>query len=125
MATESLAEYVHRQLTDLSGLSLENALTIVNYVLTQKTEVNIADTYRLNIISTLIVLSKFLNHKPFKDMTEDDILLYLDSLRKPEASDTLHKGLEHIMKNVNDLSSSSGGFTILTRWLRIGKHLSL
>ena len=86
MATESLAEYVHRQLTDLSGLSLENALTIVNYVLTQKTEVNIADTYRLNIISTLIVLSKFLNHKPFKDMTEDDILLYLDSLRKPEAA---------------------------------------
>ena len=91
LATESLAEYVHRQLTDLSGLSLENALTIVNYVLTQKTEVNIADTYRLNIISTLIVLSKFLNHKPFKDMTEDDILLYLDSLRKPEASDQLHK----------------------------------
>jgi len=125
LATESLAEYIHRQLTDLSGLSLENALTIVNYVLTQKTEVNIADTYRLNIISTLIVLSKFLNHKPFKDMTEDDILLYLDSLRKPEASDPLHKGLEHIMKNVNDLSSSSGGFTILTRWLRIGKHLSL
>ena len=45
MATESLAEYVHRQLTDLSGLSLENALTIVNYVLTQKTEVNIADLF--------------------------------------------------------------------------------
>ena len=56
LATEGLAVYVHRHLTDLSRLSLENALTIVNYVLSQKTEVNIADTYRLNIISTLIVL---------------------------------------------------------------------
>jgi hypothetical protein len=91
LATEGLAEYVHRQLTDLCKPSLENALTIVNYVLTQKTEVNIADTYRLNIISTLIVLSKFLNHKPFRDMTEEDIVLYLDSLRKLEASDPLHK----------------------------------
>jgi hypothetical protein len=91
LATEGLADYVHRQLTDLCGISLENALTIVNYVLTQKTEVNIADTYRLNIISTLIVLSKFLNHNPFKDMREEDILLYLDSLRKPEASDPLHQ----------------------------------
>jgi hypothetical protein len=94
LATEGLAVYVHRHLTDLSRLSLENALTIVNYVLSQKTEVNIADTYRLNIISTSIVLSKFLNHKPFKDMTEEDILLYLDSIRKPEASDPLHKWIE-------------------------------
>ena len=52
---------------------------------------NIADTYRLNILSTLVVLSKFSNHKPFIDMTEEDILLYLDSLRKPDSSDPLHK----------------------------------
>jgi hypothetical protein len=45
LATEGLAEYAQRQLTDLCGLSLENALTIVTYVLTQKKEVNIADTY--------------------------------------------------------------------------------
>src|SRR5207245_1605478 len=81
LATEGLAEYVNRQLSDLCRSSLENALIIVNYVLTQKTEVNIADTYRLNIISTLIVLSQFLNHKPFKDMTEEDIVHYLDILR--------------------------------------------
>jgi hypothetical protein len=91
LATEGLAGYVNKQLTYLCKLSSENALTIVNYVLTQKTEVNIADTYRLNIISTLIVLSQFLNHKPFNDMTEEDIVRYLDSLRKSEASDPLHK----------------------------------
>ncbi len=91
LVTEGLAEYTHRQLTELYALSPENTLTIVNYILTQKTEVNIADTYRLNTLSTLTVLSKFLNHKPFSDMREEDILLYLNSLRKPEASDSLHK----------------------------------
>jgi hypothetical protein len=91
LVTEGLSEYIHKQLTELYTISPENALTIVNYILTQKTEVNIADTYRLNILSTLVVLSKFLNHKSFIDMMGEDILLYLDSLRKPEASDPLHK----------------------------------
>jgi hypothetical protein len=89
--TEGLSKYARKQLIDLFALSPDNALTIVNYILTQKTEVNISDTYRLNILSTLVVLSKFSNHKPFRDMTEEDILLYLDSLRKPETSDPLHK----------------------------------
>ena len=89
--TKGLPEYTQKQLIELYSLSPENILTIVNYILAQKTEVNIADTYRLNILSTLIVLSKFLGHKPFGAMTEEDILLYLDSLRKPEASDPLHK----------------------------------
>lgn len=91
VVTEGLAEYTHKQLTDLYALSPENALTIVKYILIQKTEVNIADTYRLNLLSTLTVLSRFLDHKPFSDMTQEDILLYLDNLRKPEASDPLHK----------------------------------
>ena len=91
LVTKGLSEYIHKQLTELYTLFPENALTIVNYISTQKTEVNIADTYRLNILSTLVVLSRFSDHKPFKDITEEDILLYLDSLRKPEASDPLHK----------------------------------
>ena len=50
-----------------------------------------ADNYRKTFINVLIVLSKFLKNKLFKDITREDILLYLDNLRKPEASDPLHK----------------------------------
>ena len=57
----------------------------------QKTEVNIADTYRANILTTLISLSKSLDNQPFKTMTRDDILYYLDTVRKPEVSDPQHK----------------------------------
>ena len=78
-------------LTDLCCLSSKNALTIINFILTQKTEINISDTYKLNMISTLVLLSNSLNHESFRDMKLDDVLIYLDSLRKDDASDPLHK----------------------------------
>ena len=44
LVTTGLPEYVSKQLMDLFYLSSENALTIVNFILTQKTEINISDT---------------------------------------------------------------------------------
>lgn len=52
LVTTGLPEYMSKQLIDLCYLSPENALTIVNFILTQKTEINISDTYKLNMIST-------------------------------------------------------------------------
>lgn len=89
LATEGLHGYIYREL--IEEVSRENAIVIANYVLTQKRDINLADTYRKTIINGLIVLSKFLKSKSFKDITRDDILLYLDSLRKPEPLDPLHK----------------------------------
>jgi hypothetical protein len=91
LVTTGLPEYVSMQLRDLFHLSPENALNIVNFIVTQKTEINISDTYKLNMISTLVLLSNSLNHKSFRDMKLDDALIYLDSLRKDDASDPLHK----------------------------------
>jgi hypothetical protein len=89
VVTEGLHKYIYRVLTE--EVSTENAITIANFILAQKTEINLADTYRKTFINVLTVLSKFLKNKLFKDITREDILLYLDSLRKPEASDPLHK----------------------------------
>jgi hypothetical protein len=75
--TEGLHKYIYRELTE--EVSTENAITIANFILAQKTEINLADTYRKTFINVLTVLSKFLN-KLFKDLTREDILLYLDSL---------------------------------------------
>lgn len=75
LVTTGLPEYVSKQLMDLFYLSSENALTIVNFILTQKTEINISDTYKLNMISTLVLLSNSLNHKSFRDMKLDIYLL--------------------------------------------------
>jgi hypothetical protein len=91
LATTGLPEYVSMQIRDLFHLSPENALNLLNFILTQKAEINISDTYKLNMISTLVLLSNSLNHKSFRDMKLDDVLVYLDSLRKDDASDPLHK----------------------------------
>ena len=56
-----------------------------------KSEVNLSDSYRRDVIEVITKLSKYHNNRSFKEKTRDDILSYLDSFRKPEASDPLHK----------------------------------
>jgi len=73
-------------------LSYDNALIICNYITSMKTEVNLSDNYRRMNIDILGQLSKFYdNQKPFNQITREDVLSYLDSLRKPETLDPLHK----------------------------------
>jgi hypothetical protein len=69
----------------------ENAMATVDFISCLQTEINLSDHHRRSLIMLLTTLSKF-SHKPFKqDMTRQDILLFLDSIRKPEASDPLHR----------------------------------
>ena len=56
-----------------------------------QTETNLSDDYRLDIINTLKQLSECHNSKPFKEMTRQDVLDFLDRIRKPESVDPLHK----------------------------------
>jgi hypothetical protein len=72
----------------------ENALTICDYISTLKSEINPSDGYRKNNILLLCTFSIFFKNaksKQFKDMTREDILSFLDSLRKIESVDPLHK----------------------------------
>jgi integrase len=57
-----------------------------------KSEVNLSDSYRRDVIEVLTKLSKYYkNNKNFRNMTRDDILSYLGSFRKHEELDPLHK----------------------------------
>ena len=68
----------------------DNAVTIANYILCMKHEVNISENYKISSIRTLVKLSNFIN-KPFIEITHQDFLSFLNSLRKPEPVDPLHK----------------------------------
>ncbi|HEY6884280.1 MAG TPA: hypothetical protein VI278_09615, partial [Nitrososphaeraceae archaeon] len=87
-------KYCELVLSDRNRLSKENALTVCDYMIAMKREVN----PRLTTISTTIQflsgLSKFAGvEKRFEDMmtTSTILLSYLDSCRKPEDKDPLHK----------------------------------
>lgn len=64
--------------TRLKNLPQENALTIVDYIISMKNEINLSDSYRKLNIYTLFRICKFLdNKKTYKEFTRDDILQYL------------------------------------------------
>jgi integrase len=86
LATEGLEPYFLKHLK--TKISPDNALAISKYVLSMKTEASLS---RRNILASLKLLSEFLDNKSFTSMTREDIVSYLDSLRKVDQEDVLHK----------------------------------
>lgn len=69
----------------------DNAAIIVEYVAALKSEVNLANNYRRDVIIFLCRLCMIHDNRPFKDLTRTDVLGFLDSFRKTETQDPLHK----------------------------------
>src|SRR5919198_3089310 len=95
-ATEGLSyncfNYLFDRVLPGSRVGKENALTICNYMSSIKSEINPSDHYRKNTIMLLCNLSIFFkNAKLFKEITREDLLSLLDSYRKIESVDPLHK----------------------------------
>ena len=69
----------------------ENVPTIINYIDAMDTEINYSSNYGNDTIGSLYRFSKYHKNKPFKEITRNDIVEFLDSLRKTETHDPLHK----------------------------------
>jgi integrase len=68
-----------------------NSSTIIDFLLAIRIENNISLSTKSNYIVTISFLSSFHKNKLFKQMIRDDILSFLDSFRKQEISDPLHR----------------------------------
>jgi hypothetical protein len=70
----------------LNKISRENCLTIINYILAMQTETNLSDSYRQDTMHKLKQLAEHPKHNPnnktFREMTRQDVLQFLDRLRK-------------------------------------------
>jgi integrase len=87
--TEGIDSFIASNLRELPK---DNALTMADYIFSMKSELNLSDNYRRLNIYALYRLSRFFsNRKLYKELVRDELLQYLDSFRKPEASDPLHK----------------------------------
>ncbi|MFL6482800.1 MAG: hypothetical protein ACJ70R_07725 [Nitrososphaera sp.] len=75
----------------LTKISRENCTIIINYILAMQTEVNPSERYSIDTTFKLKQLAQLHNPKSFRDMTRQDIVDFLDRLRKPEQGDPLHK----------------------------------
>ena len=68
-------------------------LVRLNYLIAMKAELNSSIMHKANILVVLCHLSEFYHNqnKLFSDMTRDDIVSYLDTVRRPEDADPYHK----------------------------------
>src|SRR5215469_2242713 len=89
LATEGLQPYIENWLKIKT--SNYNALTISEYVLSLRSEINPSQSYTRMQIQALVELSEYSKQKPFKQLTRDDILSFLNKFRKTEDKDPLHK----------------------------------
>lgn len=98
----TLAELIEQQEDDLDlGLSKalntrlketgENNKVICDYVRCLGNEIRLSENYKKLNSTILVYLSEFHSNKKFKDMTKDDVISFLNSLRKKEDVDPLHK----------------------------------
>jgi integrase len=87
--TSKLCELI---LMDRNRLSKENALTVSEYIIAMKREINPRLNYKKLTIQILAELSRTVGiAKKYIHMTRDDILCYLDKGRKTENEDPFHK----------------------------------
>jgi hypothetical protein len=84
--------YYRSALVKLSQTNPENGSIICDYILAEQTQMNIKESTKEGKIKVMIWLSNyFQNKKTFKQMTKQDVLDYLNSLRKPNSDDPTHK----------------------------------
>jgi hypothetical protein len=80
--------YFNSILTKLAKENLENSVTICDYISSEETELNIKNSTKEGRIKVLIWLSNYHDDKKFfKEMGKQDILDFLNNLRKPISDD--------------------------------------
>jgi integrase len=89
--THGSKPYFNKALRRLASTSQENCLIVSEYISAEITEMNIKQSTKEGKIKVLIWLSSFLQQIPFHQMTKQDILSYLDSLRRPLSEDPNQK----------------------------------
>jgi len=105
LVTADLQRHYFRSLSNIGdgdGGNKTIALTIIDYLLAMKAEKNLSLHSREVIIKVLTHLSRFTKYKDWKAISREDILAFLDSYRKPEAADPMHKwiGTYNLYRNI-------------------------
>lgn len=71
--------------------SLKNADILSRFIITGKKERNISRNTIMTYIDGIVYLENYHQHKDLEKMNKNDIVSFLDSYRKSEAEDSLHR----------------------------------
>lgn len=82
LATEGLRSYIQKWLR--TRTSKRNAITISEYIISLRREINPSQNYQRMQIQALVELSEYSEQKLFKQLRREDLLSFLDKFRKSE-----------------------------------------
>jgi integrase len=99
----------------ISKLTQENADLLCDYILAEQTTFNISESTKESKITRLAWLALHCRNKPYTEMTTADIQSYLDSGRKTDQDDPLHKWIGYYNTKIKI-------FTKFFRWLYYYYH---
>ncbi|MDR4489461.1 MAG: tyrosine-type recombinase/integrase [Candidatus Nitrosocosmicus sp.] len=92
--TNHLKPHITKILNEVLQNNPINAKVICDYIIAEQNEINIKESTKETKIKKITHLSKYFHHqKTFYDMTKEDILDYLNNLRKSSAVDPNHKSI--------------------------------
>jgi integrase len=74
----------------LKEIGEDNSRVICDYIKSFENETRLSESYKKLTATILLYASEFSNNKKFKEMTKEDNLAFLNSLRKSEDADPLH-----------------------------------
>jgi hypothetical protein len=80
-----------RHLSSIAALNAANATAICDYISAMKSEINPSDHYPRDTIELLTKLARKSGDRNFKELTRDDIIAFLDTLRKLERESEYEK----------------------------------
>ncbi len=87
----------------LKSLTPENTSILCDYIIAEQSTINISEVTKTSKILHLAYLPKHCGNKSFREMTASDIQAYLDSGRKSEEEDPLHKWIGYYNSKVKEI----------------------
>ncbi len=91
--TRGQKPYLRCSLIDIFHNSSQNAKSICDFIIAERNEINIKESTTEWHVKVLGQLQRFLDFKDFNAITKDDILNYLNSLRKTTEEDPTNKSI--------------------------------
>ena len=88
---------------------MQNANILYDFLTTEQTHTNVKPSTRLSYIKVICLFNRYLSYKDFK-ITKNDILGYLNSLKRSESDDPTHKW-------INTYNTRQAIFSKFFRWL--------
>jgi hypothetical protein len=85
--------YPKRILAAMARENPDNVDILYNYIVAQQNEQNIKESTVEGILKKLVWLSSYLGHKSFSETIKEDLLDYLNSIKKPPELDPSHKSI--------------------------------